>query len=167
MAFVDELLRRNEGFAQGFDDGDLAPRPAGNLAVVTCMDTRLALDGVLGLNPGEAHIIRNAGGVVSDDVLRSLAVSIHLAGTREIMVIHHTQCAMFKVPEDAFWEAVDAGAGEPVARFPLFSFADPQAHLRQQLERLRGFPALPPEVSVRGFVYDVKTGRLSESGGPG
>jgi carbonic anhydrase len=139
----------------------LSARPSRGLAVVTCMDCRLDLLGALGLNVGEAHVLRNAGGVVTDDVIRSLAISQRRLGTREVMLIHHTDCGMEKLDEGEFREELREAAGaEP--RFEIGSFAEVEADVRESVLRVRGSAFLPHRDAVRGFVYDIATHCLSE-----
>lgn len=161
MTAVPELLDRNAGFASSFREGNLPMPPKRRLAVVACMDARLDVHRILGLELGEAHVIRNAGGVVSDDVIRSLVISQRLLGTREIVLIHHTDCGMLTFHDDDLKGAIekDVGFRPP---FALEAFPDSGADVRQSIQRIRANPFVPHKDSVRGFVYDVKTGRLSE-----
>ncbi len=158
---TDELLERNRTFAAGFHDGDLQVAPLRNLAVVACMDSRMDLFELLGLENGEAHIIRNAGGVVTDDVIRSLCLSQRLLGTREIVLVHHTNCGLQQVTEDEFKAELEAELGiKPW--WALESFVDPYADVRQSIQRLRLTPFVPHKDHIRGFVYDVRSGTLDE-----
>ena len=161
MSAADELLRNNVRYAASFERGD-RPAPAGpRMAVVACMDARLDVYAVLGLKRGEAHVLRNAGGVVTDDVIRSLTISQRLLGTREIMLIHHTDCGMLTFTDDELKGQIQAELGiEPP--FALEAFADLDADVRQSIARLRASPFIPHRDSIRGFVYDVETGRLRE-----
>ncbi len=157
---VDDLLRNAERWARVFTAGDLPVRPALGLAIVACMDSRIDLFAVLGLHLGEAHVIRNAGGLVTDDVLRSLTLSQALLDTRQIVVIQHTGCGLHG-DEDVLRERVKAVTGvEPAG--PLGAFADIEASVRRQLDRLRAAPQLIGGDAARGFVYEVETGRLRE-----
>lgn len=157
---VDDLLASARRYARGFTAGELSVAPALRLAVVACMDSRIDLFAVLGLRLGEAHVIRNAGGLVTDDVLRSLTLSQSLLDTREIMVIQHTGCGLHG-EEDALRERVAAACGvEPP--WPLGAFSDVEVSVRRQLEVLRDAPSLVGGGAARGFVYEVETGRLQE-----
>lgn len=160
MSHVDELLRNAERYRHVFTAGDLPVPPALQLAIVTCMDSRIDLFALLGLHLGEAHVIRNAGGIVTDDVLRSLTLSQALLGTREIMLIQHTGCGLHG-EEDALRARVAEAIGtEPEG--PLGAFSDPADSVRAQLARLRDCPQLHGSATARGFVYEVETGRLGE-----
>jgi carbonic anhydrase len=161
MAVTDELLKNNERFAASFDKGDTPMPPARHLAVVACMDARLHVSTLLGLNIGDAHIIRNAGGVVTDDAIRSLVISQRLLGTEEIILIHHTDCGMLTFKDDVVKAQIkdETGIRPP---FALEAFADVDDDVRQSLARIKASPFIPHRDNVRGFVYDVKTGRLRE-----
>ncbi len=163
MSVADELLRANEQFVKNFDLGDLAVRPKRRLAVLACMDSRILFERCLGLHPGDAHMIRNAGGIATDDALRSLIVSHHLLDTQEFIIINHTDCGLLKVKEyelrQSLAEKTGAIASEP-AHFHAFD--DVEANVRQQMHRVKSHPWIPQHIPVRGFVYDVKTGKLSE-----
>lgn len=156
---VDELTALNKQGAQGFDAGELQVAPTRQLAVVACMDSRIDTFKVLGLEPGEAHIIRNAGGVITDDVIRSLVMSQRLLGTREIILIHHTDCGLQRVSEDAFKAEMEAELGlKPW--WALESFSDPYADTRQSMKRLVATPFIAHKDHISGFVYDVTDGLL-------
>jgi len=161
MSQTDELLRNNEAYAEGFDKGALASAPARKVAVVACMDARLDPARALGLEEGDAHVIRNAGGVVTDDAIRSLAISQRLLGTEEIVLIHHTECGMLGLSDDEFRRQVEEDTGVR-PHWAAEGFADLQADVRQSIARIKASPFLPRKDAVRGFVYDVKTGRLDE-----
>lgn len=161
MTVLDDLLERNAAYAAGERDDDPPGEPALRLAVVACMDSRLDLFAALGLRPGEAHLLRNAGGIVTDDVIRSLALSQRYLGTREIALVHHTDCGMLKVTDDGFRAELQADTGVAPA-FAVESFADVDADVRQSIERIRRSAFLPHRDGVRGFVYDVDTRRLRE-----
>jgi carbonic anhydrase len=161
MSATDDLLRNNEAYAEAFDKGDLPGPPAKGIAVVSCMDARVVPSRLLGLDEGDAHIIKNAGGVITDDVIRSLAVSQHLMGTQEVIVIQHTDCGLSRMTDDAFAQKLEDAAGER-PDWPLQAFSDLEQSVRAGLERIRTSPFLPNTESVRGFVYDVATGRLAE-----
>ena len=158
---TDELVVRNARFAAGFVDADLHVAPLRHLAVVACMDSRMDIFQILGLGNGEAHIIRNAGGVITDDVIRSLSLSQRLLGTREVILLHHTDCGLQKVTEDAFKAEIEAEIGVK-PEWALESFSDPYADTRQSMHRLRLTPFLPHKDHIRGFVYVVTEGRLHE-----
>jgi len=161
MSAIDDLLRNHEAYAASFRLGDLPARPSRSLAVVTCMDARIDVHRLLGLREGEAHILRNAGGVVTDDVLRSLIISQRLLGTREIMLILHTECGMLTFRDDELRAQIQAETGIRPP-FAFEAFRDLEEEVRQSLRRLRSCPFLPHRESVRGFIYDVRTGRLRE-----
>jgi carbonic anhydrase len=161
MSTIDELVRNAERYAERFDKADLPLPPAKRVAVLACMDARLNPYALLGLAEGDAHVIRNAGGVVTDDEIRSLAISQRLLGTEEIMLIHHTDCGMLTFGDDEFRRQVqdDCGVKPP---WPAESFDDLDGDVRQSIERIRSSPFIPRKDAVRGFVYDVETGRLRE-----
>jgi|SRR5689334_3928849 len=161
MGVIDELLANNEKFAADLALGYLDVRPTRHLAIVTCMDSRLDVFAALGLGDGEAHVLRNAGGVITDDVIRSLAISQRLLDTREVMLIHHTDCGMQKLSDDGFRAELQRDTGVSPA-FAIESFGDVEADVRQSILRVRNAPFLPHRDVVRGFVYDVDTHRLSE-----
>jgi carbonic anhydrase len=161
MSQTDQLLKNNESYAAGFDKGDLPAPPAGKVAVVACMDARLHIYGILGLEEGEAHVIRNAGGVVTDDAIRSLAISQRLLGTEEIILIHHTGCGMLTFTDDDFKSSIQEETGiKP--EWAAEAFADLDGDVRQSIARIKASPFIPHKDSVRGFVYEVETGRLRE-----
>jgi carbonic anhydrase len=161
MTATDELLRNAQRYANAFDKGDLPMPPAKRVAVVACMDARLNPYGLLGLSEGDAHVIRNAGGVVTDDVVRSLLISQRLLGTREVILIHHTDCGMLTFRDDEVKGQVEADTGVRPP-FALEAFGDLDGDLRQSIARLRASPFLPHLDHVRAFVYEVETGRLRE-----
>jgi carbonic anhydrase len=161
MSVIEELVANNEGFAASLPTKHLDVHPSRQLAIVTCMDSRLDVFAALGLNDGEAHVLRNAGGVITDDVIRSLAVSQRRLGTREVMLIHHTDCGMQKLTDDGFRAELQEATGVSPA-FAIESFADPEADVRQSILRVRNSPFLLHREEVRGFVYDVDTHRLRE-----
>ena len=161
MSVTDELLRNNQAHAATFDKKGLVSRPAGKVAVVACMDTRINPYAVLGLREGDAHIIRNAGGVVTEDVIRSLTISQRLLGTEEIILIHHTGCGMLTFTDDAFGRSIEDDVGVAPA-WAAGAFADPEEDVRQSIACIEASPFLPHTHSVRGFVYDVATGGLRE-----
>jgi len=158
---IDELLENNRAFAEELPELHLPVEPARRLAIVACMDSRLDVFAALGLGSGEAHVLRNAGGVITDDVIRSLAISQRRLGTREVMLIHHTDCGMEKVTDDGFRAELEETTGVAPA-FAIESFTDAAADVRQSLRRVRQSPFVPHRDAVRGFVYDVDTHRLHE-----
>jgi carbonic anhydrase len=158
---TDSLLDNNTAYAQDFNDGDLAVAPRRHLAIVACMDSRMDIFGILGLEHGEAHVIRNAGGVITDDVIRSLCVSQRFLGTREIILLHHTDCGLQAVDEEAFKAELEAELGvKPF--WSLESFSDPFVDTQQSIRRVKMTPFVRHKDDVRGFVYDVDTGQLHE-----
>ena len=161
MTVTDELLENNASYAGSFDKGDLPLPPGRGLAVVACMDARLDTHKLLGLAEGDAHVIRNAGGVVSDDVIRSLAISQRLLGTSEIVLIHHTDCGMLTFRDDDVKDAIEADTGIRPS-FALEAFGDLDQDVRQSISRIQASPFVPRKDNIRGFVYDCATGRLNE-----
>jgi carbonic anhydrase len=161
MSVTDDLLRNNEAYADGFDKADLPLPPAKKLAVVACMDARLNPYEILGLEVGDAHVIRNAGGVVTDDEIRSLAISQRLLGTEEIILMHHTDCGMLTFTDDEFKAAVQRDTGIKPA-WAVEAFPDLEEDVRQSIARVKASPFVPRKDAVRGFVYEVETGRLRE-----
>jgi carbonic anhydrase len=159
---TDELIGYNRAYADGFHDSELAVEPKRHLAVVACMDSRIDTFAVLGLGNGDAHIIRNAGGVITDDVIRSLCLSQRFLGTREIILIHHTDCGLQKVDEPVFRAQLEEELGVK-PWWSLESFHDPYADVRQSIQRLYMTPFIPFKDNVRGFVYDVEDGLLKEA----
>ena len=160
MSATDELLANNQRYTDGFT-GPLPLPPAKGVAVVACMDARLNLYALLGLEEGQAHVIRNAGGAVTDDGIRSLAISQRLLGTREIILIHHTDCGMLTFTDDDFRAAIQADTGIRPA-WSAEAFSDLDADVRQSIARIKASPFVPHKDSVRGFVFDVATGKLNE-----
>jgi carbonic anhydrase len=161
MTAIDELLKNNESFADSFDKGGLALPPAKKVAIVACMDARLNPFPILGLEIGDAHVIRNAGGVITDDEIRSLAISQHLLGTEEIMLIHHTDCGMLTFNDEEFKERMEEATGQRPA-WPVHSFSDLEQDVRDSIATIKDSPFIPKKDEVRGFVYEVETGRLRE-----
>jgi len=162
MSTTDELLANNDAYVQGFGDKASLPMPPGRrTAIVACMDARLNVYGALGLSEGDAHVIRNAGGVVTDDAIRSLTISQRLLGTEEIILIHHTDCGMLTFHDDDFKQSIeqDTGIRPPWA---AEAFGDVDADVRQSVARIKASPFIPNKSSVRGFVYEVETGKLRE-----
>jgi carbonic anhydrase len=158
---VDELLAHNRVFAAGLGRGHLDIRPARRLAVVTCMDSRFDVFAALGLGQGEAHVLRNAGGVITDDVIRSLAISQRRLGTEEILLIHHTDCGLEVITDDGFRAELQEATGMAPS-FAIESYTDVDANVLQSIARVRSSPFLLHRDRVRGFVYDVDTGLLRE-----
>jgi len=161
MSVIDEFLANNEAYAGQFDKGSLPMPPAKQIAAVVCMDARLETGALLGLMEGDAHVIRNAGGVVTDDVIRSLTISQRLLGTREIMLIHHTDCGMLTFTDaDLKQQILDETGLKPP--FAMEAFADIDTDVRQSLARVHASPYIPHKDQVRGFVYEVESGKLRE-----
>ena len=160
MSVTDELLANNQRYAETFS-GPLPLPPARGLAVIACMDARLNVYAILGLAEGEAHVIRNAGGVVTDDEIRSLAISQRLLGTREIILIHHTDCGMLTFTDDGFKRAIQDETGiKP--EWAAEAFTDLDEDVRQSVARIKASPFIPHKDEIRGFVFDVATGKLNE-----
>lgn len=163
LSVAGELLKANAEFVKNFDLGDLAVRPRRRVAVLACMDSRILFERCLGLQPGDAHMIRNAGGIATDDALRSLIVSHHLLDTQEFIIINHTDCGLLKVKEaelrTKLRSKMGADASEP-AHF--YAFDDLEKNVREQVERVKSHPWIPQHIPVQGFIYDVKTGALTE-----
>lgn len=161
MSVIDELLDNNARYVDTFDKGDVPLPPGRNLAIVACMDARLDPHRMLGLEEGDAHVIRNAGGVVSDDAIRSIVISQRLLGTREIMLIHHTDCGMLTFRDDDVKDSIEADTGLRPS-FALEAFGDLDQDIRQSIARIKASPFVPNKDHIRGFVYDCATGRLKE-----
>lgn len=162
MSVIDEVLEANQVYARTHELRPLTPRPQRKLAILTCMDTRLSIR-TMGLKTGDAHIIRNAGGIVTDDTLRSLVISHHLLGTEEFMIINHTDCGLMHATEEELRARIQNRTGTAaVAPAFFYAFKNIDENVRHQLQKLRTHPWIPKEVTVRGFVYDVVTGLLRE-----
>jgi carbonic anhydrase len=162
MTVIDQVLAANEIYSRTHELSRLTPWPERKLAILTCMDTRLSIR-TLGLKTGDAHIIRNAGGIVTDDGLRSLLVSHYLLGTEEFMVINHTDCGLLKTTDEALRATIQDRTGSTaIAPAHFYAFTDLDRNVREQLQKLHAHPWIPKEVAVRGFVYDVSTGLLRE-----
>lgn len=163
MGVTDEVIRANQGYARDFKLGHLPMPPGRKLAIVACMDARMTIEPMLGLRTGDAHVIRNAGGLVTEDALRSLIISHHLLGTQEFMIIEHTDCGMLTFADDELRDRLEKQTGNsstvPVA---FHAFRDVEENLQRQMRRARSHPWIPKEIPIRGFVYDVKSGRLKE-----
>jgi carbonic anhydrase len=163
LSVIDDLVRNNEKYYQNFKSGLLAVQPKRELAVLTCMDSRLAVFQMLGLEYGDAHIIRNAGGIVTDDALRSLLLSHHLLGTKELMIINHTDCGLMLFREEEMRTRMQRISGTAaVSPAHFYAFTDLEDNVREQIQKVRTHPWIPKNFPVRGFVYDVRTGRLTE-----
>jgi len=163
LSVADELLKANQEWSRNFKLGELSVRPKRHVAVLSCMDSRILFEHCLGLKPGDAHMIRNAGGIATADALRSLIVSHHLLDTEEFIIINHTDCGLLNVQEyelrQRLAEKTGAIASEP-AHF--YAFDDLEQNVRQQVRKIKAHPWIPNHIPVRGFVYDVKTGKLTE-----
>ena len=161
MSAIDELLRNSEAYAAAFDKAGLSSPPARKVAVVACMDARLMPAAILGLEEGDAHVIRNAGGVITDDEIRSLAISQHLLGTEEVMLIHHTDCGLLSFTDEEFKDRLEQATGER-PHWHSGAFGDLEGSVRDSVRTVVESPFIPRTDKVRGFVYEVETGRLRE-----
>ena len=166
MPELNELLEANQRFAEGFERGDLPMPPARRVALLTCMDARLHPERFLGLDIGDAHTIRNAGGRASDDAIRSLIISSKLLGTREFVVIHHTDCGMLTFDSEELQERLNDETGVDASGIDFLTFADLEESVVEDVRRIRQSPFIAEDIPVSGFVYDVRTGKLSEVVGP-
>ena len=163
MSIIDEVLGANREYANSFRLGNLPMPPSRKLAIVACMDARMTVEQMLGLKTGEAHIIRNAGGIVTEDALRSLIISHYLLGTREFMIVNHTDCGMLTFKDAELAERLRTATGTvAVSPASFCSFADVNDNVRVQMLKLQSHPWVPREIPVRGFVYDVRSGKLTE-----
>jgi carbonic anhydrase len=163
MSVIDEVLKDSEGNQRDFVFGDIAQKPTRELAVVACMDARMDIYRILNLKPGEAHVIRNAGGIVTVDVMRTLLISQYLLGTKHVMIINHTDCGMQSFTDEEFHARLRRETGtDTIAPDRFYSFRDLEANVLDQIQKVRAHPWTPDGITVRGFIYDVKTGRLSE-----
>jgi carbonic anhydrase len=158
---TDRLVENARAYAERFEGSNLSAPPSKRVAVLACMDARLIPSRILGLNEGDAHVIRNAGGIVTEDAIRSLALSQHLLGTEEIVLIHHTDCGMLTVTDEEFAAKLERDAGR-TPEWSAGAFSDLEQSVRDSVTRLRQSPFIPNRDNIRGFVYDVKTGDLSE-----
>ena len=163
MSVTDHLLSNNEKYAGSFEKGSLPLPPAKHVAVLACMDARLDVHKILGLQEGDAHVIRNAGGVATDDAIRSLTISQRLLGTKEIILIHHTDCGMLTFKDDEVKGKIESEVGIRPP-FALEAFSDLEDDVRQSIARIKASPFVPHKSNIRGFVYDVRTGKLNEVG---
>ncbi len=161
MTVTDQLLANARAYAEAFDKADLPSPPARKVAIVACMDARLNPHALLGLSEGDAHVIRNAGGVVTDEEIRSLAISQHLLGTEEIVLIHHTECGMLTFTDEEFADRLEEATGARPT-WAAHAFSDLEEDVRAAIRRIEESPFIPHKDSVRGFVYDVKSGELRE-----
>lgn len=162
MPVLPELLAANERYAAAFTKGDLPMPPGRHVAVLVCMDARLHPEKFLGLDEGDAHVIRNAGGRASDDALRSLIISYKLLGTREFLVIHHTDCGMLTFTNDQLRDILRNDLNADASGIDFLPFSDLDESVREDVQAIRSSPLIPDDISVSGFVFDVKTGRLRE-----
>jgi carbonic anhydrase len=161
MSVTESLVHNNESYVKSFKKGSLPMPPAKGVAVLACMDARIDVHKILGLEEGEAHVIRNAGGVATDDAIRSLVISQRLLGTTEIILIHHTDCGMLTFKDDDVKASIEKEVGIRPP-FALEAFGDVEGDVRQSVARIKASPFIPHKSSVRGFVYDVETGRVNE-----
>ena len=161
MTATDDVLKNNAQYAESFDKADLPLPPALNMTVVACMDARLDTHKLLGIQEGDAHVIRNAGGVVTDDVIRSLVISQRLLGTSEVVLIHHTDCGMLTFRDDDVKDAIQSDTGLRPS-FAMEAFGNLEGDVRQSISRIKASPFVPAKDQIRGFVYDCATGRLNE-----
>jgi carbonic anhydrase len=161
MTVTDTLVENSRRYEEGFDKGDLPLPPGKKIAVLACMDARLNPYGLLGLEEGDAHVIRNAGGVVDDDAIRSLSISQNLLGTEEIVLVHHTDCGMLTFTDEEFAGKLEGETGERPS-WSAHAFTSPEEDVRSGIEKIRSSPFIPRTDNVRGFVYDVAAGRLNE-----
>ncbi|MDX1616889.1 MAG: carbonic anhydrase [Candidatus Promineifilaceae bacterium] len=164
VSAIDQVVERNRRYAERFNQGGLPGRPPSlRLAVLTCLDCRMHVSKLLGLHLGSAHIIRNAGGIVTEDILRSLIISHHIGGTREFMIINNTKCGMLTFKDEELTARLQRETGKlPVVPARFLAFTDLEANVREQIRKVRSHPWIPESILVRGFIYDVDTGRLTE-----
>ena len=163
MSITDELLQANQRYAENFQFGSLPMPPARKLAVLACMDARLTIEQILGLKTGDAHIIRNAGGIATEDAVRSLIISHYLLGTEEFLIINHTDCGMLTFKEHDLLRRLEEDTGRvAVAPAHFHAFSDLEENVRRQILRLRSHPWIPHRILIRGFIYNVQTGILRE-----
>jgi carbonic anhydrase len=163
MSAIDQVLQDNLKFTETFSANETPLKPARKLAVVACMDYRILVEQVLGLKTGDANIIRNAGGIITEDALRSLLVSTHFLGVEEVMIINHTECGMLKFKDEELLARLQQISGTAtVSPAHFYAFTDLQENVLKQMQRVKSHPWIPPSLVVRGFIYDVKTGKLVE-----
>lgn len=162
MSVTDELIQANKNFASHFDFGSLAVQPRRKLAILACMDSRILFEMCMGVKLGDAHMIRNAGGIATDDAIRSLIVSHHLLDTQEFIIINHTDCGLLRVKEYELRARLTDKMGAIASEPHFYAFDDLEVNLRQQVKKVKSHPWIPKHIPVRGFIYDVKTGALRE-----
>jgi len=162
VSVFDEMLAHNADYAKRFDLGHLETPPVRKLVILTCMDSRMDLEQLLGLHVGDAHMIRNAGGLATQDAIRSLILSTHLLGTRAIAIIQHTECGLLSISDEEFRSRLSASTGKDASHLEFHGFRDLDHNVREQVAKVRQDPFLPRSIEVRGFVYDVKRGSLRE-----
>ena len=162
MGVFEEMLAHNSGYAERFGLSHLQTPPVRKLVILTCMDSRMDLEQLLGLQVGDAHMIRNAGGLATDDAIRSLILSTHLLGTRAIAVIQHTECGLMSITDEQFRWRLSTETGRDASHLEFHAFRDLEQNVRNQVRRIRENPFLPRNIDTRGYTYDVKTGRLCE-----
>ena len=162
MGVFEELVAHNRGYAERFDLSHLQTPPARKLVILTCMDSRMDLEQLLGLRVGDAHMVRNAGGLATDDAIRSLILSTHLLGTRAIAVIQHTECGLMMIDDERFRWRLSSETGRDASHLQFHAFRDLDQNIRDHVHRIRENPFLPRDIDVRGYAYDVKTGKLRE-----
>lgn len=162
MGVFEEMLAHNRGYAERFDLSHLQTPPVRKLVILTCMDSRMDLEQLLGLQVGDAHMIRNAGGLATDDAIRSLILSTHLLGTRAIAVIQHTDCGLMSITDEQFRWRLSSEMGRDASHLEFHAFRDLDGNVREQVRRIRENPFLPRNIDARGFAYEVKTGKLRE-----
>src|SRR5919108_3769588 len=163
MGVIDEVLKANDQYTESFSLGNLPMPPRLKLAIVACMDARKTVEEFLGLKTGDAHIIRNAGGIVTEDAIRSLLISHYLLGTQEFMVINHTDCGMLTFKDEELRSKLEQSTGTAtVTPVHFHSFSDLEENVRKQVQKIKSHPWIPKDITVRGFIFDVKTGRLNE-----
>ena len=163
MSVIEEVVAASKEYAKKFDLGHLPMPPARKLAVVACMDARIMVDQILGLKTGDAHVIRNAGGIVNEDSVRSLVISHYLLGTKEFVIINHTDCGMLTFKDEDLHQRLLKETGtSAIAPAHFYAFTDVEKNVREQIKKLKSHPWIPKEIPVRGFIYDVKTGKLTE-----
>lgn len=160
MGVFEEMLAHNRGYAERFDLSHLQTPPVRKLVILTCMDSRMDLEQLLGLQVGDAHMIRNAGGLATDDAIRSLILSTHLLGTRAIAVIQHTDCGLMSITDEQFRWRLSSEMGRDASHLEFHAFRDLDGNVREQVRRIRENPFLPRNIDARGFAYEVKTGKL-------
>jgi carbonic anhydrase len=163
LSVTDELIQANQNFASHFDFGSLAVQPRRKLAILACMDSRILFEMCMGIHLGDAHMIRNAGGIATDDAIRSLIVSHHLLGTEEFVIINHTDCGLLKRSEEQLQADLRKKTGTaPAQPLHFHAFDNLEENVREQIRKVKAHPWIPKQIPVRGFIYDVKTGRLQE-----